>query len=439
MKRAPLSIAAALLCASLGQAHADDVRRPYVVRLADKPVAGYTGGVSGLRATQPAAGLHLDLNNPDVQIYGAYLTQKQAKVLATIASAQVHYNYSVVFNGFAAMLTDAEVRSLKANSEVAAIVPDAVRHMVTSYTPSFLGLDQPNGLWNQLGGKEHAGEDVVVGVIDGGIWPEHPSYADKVDAQGVPTWGAGTQVYGPPPASWKGICQTGEGFTAANCNNKLIGARYFDADFQASGNTMHWSDFESPRDSLGGSMGHGGHGTHTSSTAAGNNGVPAQVSGVPMGAISGMAPRARVAMYKICWSYNDDTDVTGASNGCFTGDSVAAIEQAVKDGVNVLNYSISGGEDIEDPVEQAFLHAVNAGVFVAAAAGNEGPADTVNHISPWLTTVAASTHDRQLDATLTLGTGTQYLGASLNLNPLPATALIRAEDAALPGADPLSV
>ena len=439
MKRVPLSLAAALLCASLGLVHADEVRRPYLVRLADKPVAGYTGGVSGLRGTQPAAGKRLDLNNPDVKIYGAYLSQKQAAVLSAISSAQISYSYNVVFNGFAAMLTDDEVRALAARSDVAAVTPDTVRHMVTSYTPSFLGLDQPNGLWNQLGGLEHAGEDVIIGVIDGGIWPEHPSYADKVDGQGVPTFGAGTQVYGPPPATWSGICQTGEGFTAADCNNKLIGARYFDADFLASGYTRHWSDFASPRDSLGGAVGHGGHGTHTSSTAAGNHGVPATVTGVPMGAISGMAPRARVAMYKICWSSDDDSDPTGATNGCYTGDSVAAIEQAVKDGVNVLNYSISGGEQVDDPVEQAFLQAANAGVFVAAAAGNDGPANSVNHISPWLATVGASTHDRQMDATLTLNSGTQYLGASLNLTALPAKALIRAEDAGLPGADASSV
>jgi subtilisin family serine protease len=154
-----------------------------------------------------------------------------------------------------------------------------------------------------------------------------------------------------------------------------------------------------------------------------------------------MAPRARVAMYKICWSYNGGFRVPGGiANGCFTSDSLAGIEAAVADGVDVLNYSISGGTSPRDPVEQAFRHAVEAGVFVAAAAGNAGPDNErdlpVNHISPWMTTVAASTHDRAHKATLTLGNGKQYQGASLSLAALPSAPMIRGEDAARPGTSP---
>jgi subtilisin family serine protease len=437
MKYHAISMAVLALCVGAAQtARGDELRRSYIVRLADKPVAGYTGGVAGLAATQPSYGKRLDLNSPDVKVYSAYLDQKRARVQSTLVNAPVSYDYKVVFNGFSAMLTDTEVRQLMASSDVAAVTANAMQHMETSYTPAFLGLDQPGGLWSQLGGKEHAGEDVVVGIIDGGIWPESLSYADRVDASGAPTFDAsGTLAYGPAPASWKGECQTGEGFTSAHCNNKLIGAQYFDADFQRTGYTMHWSDFRSPRDSIGGTVGHGGHGTHTSSTAAGNNGVQAMVNGVPMGATSGMAPRARVAMYKICWTFNDDRDATGGTNACFEGDSVAAIEKAVSDGVNVINYSISGADTIDNPVEYAYLQAANAGVFVAVAGGNSGPDNTVAHNSPWLTTVAASTHDRQLAATVTLANGNKYSGASLNLNPLPATAMIRAEDAGLSGAN----
>ncbi|MET0322331.1 MAG: S8 family peptidase [Duganella sp.] len=441
MKRQPVSLAVMLLCAAIAQvthtAHAaDEVRRSYLVQLADKPVAGYAGGTDGMRATRPAGGAHLDLNAPEVTIYSAYLDSKRAKVRATVATAPVMYDYKVVFNGFAAMLTDAEVRQLAASSDVAAIHADARRRMVTSYTPTFLGLDQPGGLWSQLGGKEHAGEDIVVGILDGGVWPENPSYADRVDSAGKPTFdAAGTLAYDAPPASWKGECTAGEAFEVSQCNNKLIGAQFFDADYREQGLAPHWSDFRSARDSVGAPFGHGGHGTHTSTTAAGNNGVAATVSGVPMGATSGMAPRARIAMYKVCWSYQDETDATGATASCFTGDSVAAVEKAVVDGVNVINYSISGGDRVDDPVEQAFLHASNAGVFVAAAAGNAGPDPSVAHVSPWLATVAASTHDRTMSAKLALASGVTYQGASLNLAPLPRSPMIRAEDAGLAGAD----
>jgi hypothetical protein len=437
MKRHSLSLAVLALLAGMGHAGADELRRPYLVRLADKPVAGYNGGVAGMPATQPVAGrgLHIDLNAPNVRIYSAYLDQKRAAVRAVVAAAPVSHEYKVVFNGFAARLTDSEVRALKANSAVAAIVPNTQRHMLTSYTPTFLGLDGPGALWSQLGGQEHAGEDVVVGIIDGGIWPENPAYADRLDSKGLPTFDTGAALaYGPAPASWKGSCQTGEGFTAQHCNNKLIGAQYFDADFQSIGYEPHWSEFRSARDSLGDPVGNGGHGTHTSSTAAGNR-APARLDGIDMGMVSGMAPRARVAMYKVCWSYNDDSQANGAGNGCWAGDSVAAIEQAIQDGVNVINYSISGGESIDDPVEEAFRQAANAGVFVAAAAGNAGPKASVNHTGPWVATVAASSHDREFIANVTLASGAQYSGASLNQTALPSTALIRAEDAAAAGAD----
>ena len=105
-----------------------------------------------------------------------------------------------------------------------------------------------------------------------------------------------------------------------------------------------------------------------------------------LGAISGIAPRARIAAYKACWGQGD-------AGGCFNADTVAAIDQAVADGVDVINFSISGSTtNFRDPVEIAFLFAADAGVFVAASAGNNGPeSGTVAHPGPWLTTVAAGT------------------------------------------------
>jgi subtilisin family serine protease len=435
----PLLLVAGPLLLTLPAAHADDTRHPYIVQLADPPMAAYTGGVSGLRATKAGAGQRLDLAGTAARQYGSYLRTQQDQAKALLPAGVVSRQYQVVFNGFAASLTDAEVRTLKANGKAVRITPDEQQHVVTNYTPTFLGLDQPGGLWEQLGGKEHAGEDIIVGVIDGGIWPENLSYADRLDAAGHPTFDSSAPLaYGPPPARWKGVCQAGEGFTAANCNNKLIGARYFDSGFRAGGLDIHISEFRSPRDSLGSPSGLGGHGTHTSSTAAGNANVPAQAgNGDLLGSRSGMAPHARVAMYKICWSYNNPGSTGGGvANGCYNSDSLAAIEAAVADGVDVLNYSISGGTSPRDPVEQAFRHAVEAGVFVAAAAGNFGPDNSVNHVSPWMTTVAAATHDRARKATLTLGNGKQYQGASLSVAALPSAPIIRGEDAVRPGASP---
>jgi subtilisin family serine protease len=438
MKMRPLSAAVALLLAGLAfSARADDVRRPYIVQLADKPVASYTGDISGLPATQPQPGARLDIDSSEVQLYSSYLDQKQSIVRATVANAPVMYNYSVVLNGFAALLTDDEVRALQARSDVAAVTPDTPRQVTTTYTSHFLGLDKADGLWAQLGGRDHAGENVIIGVVDGGVWPENPAYADRVDANGKPTFdNSATLAYDAPPSTWKGVCQPGEGITAASCNNKLIGAQYFDTTFRSLPQYVtHWTEFRSARDSIGGNVGHGGHGDHTSSTAGGNAGAEAIVSGIDLGPVSGMAPRARLAMYKVCWTYNDSTDPTGGKNSCFTGDSVAAIEKAVVDGVNVINFSISGGSTVTDPVEQAFLHASNAGVFVSASAGNDGPANAVAHISPWQATVAASTHNRELQADVVLGDGRKFTGASMNTAPLPAAPMITAEQAALPGAN----
>ena len=179
-------------------------------------------------------------------------------------------------------------------------------------------------------------------------------------------------------------------FNASNCNQKLIGARFYNEGYggTAGVKAVLPYEFNSPRD-------YDGHGTHTASTAGGNQNVKTTGQAAFYGTISGIAPRARIAAYKVCWG------VGGTANaGCFTTDSVAAIDQAVADGVDVINFSISGSRtNFRDPVEIAFLFAADAGVFVATSAGNSGPAEsTVAHPSPWVTTVAAGTHDRNYDA-----------------------------------------
>ena len=436
MQLRPLTLAVLAVLSGLAvQAGAEEARHSYIVQLADAPVANYSGGVNGLAATKPAAGSRLDVTAQNVQDYMAYLDQQQSNATAIVPDAQIVHKYKLVLNGFAARLTDAEVRALKKSSAVASISADEARTLDTNYTPKFLGLDTPgDGLWAKLGGMDKAGENIVIGIVDGGIWPEHASYADRVDNQGKPTFDVGGTLVYDTPSNWNGACVTGEGFTASHCNNKLIGARYFNAGFLSTGRQLHWTDFVSPRDSLAGATGHGGHGDHTATTAGGNSGAVGSLSGIPIGSMSGMAPRARIAAYKVCWTYPDATatDGTGTRNSCYNSDSVAAIDQAVADGVHVLNYSISGSQtSVTDPVEMAFFNAAAAGVFVAASAGNSGPTNAVAHLSPWLTTVAASTHNRASIATVNLVGGASYSGASYNQSPLPDTPTILARDAAM--------
>ncbi len=401
--------------------------RVFIVQLAGAPLASYDGRVPGLAATRPAAGARLATRSPSARAYLSFLDQRRAAVLSRVRGVKPLHTYGVTFNGFAAELTPAQISQLLATSDVVAVVPSEVRQLDTVYTADFLGLTQPGGLHTQLDAAARAvkGENVIVGVIDSGIWPESPAFSDKVGANGrpVPYHQPGTQVYGPPPAHWNGTCTTGEGFTTAMCNNKLIGARFFQADFAASGAVRAGLEYLSPREGAT-----SGHGTHTASTAAGNENVPiAAVSGVVTNLMTGIAPRARVAAYKVCW-----TATVAAQTGCYTSDMLAAIDAAVADGVDVINFSISGTQlFFNDPIEMAFLNATAAGVFVSASAGNSGPGNEVAHMSPWMATVGASTFGRNQGGFLTLGNATVVSGASTNFfGPVTSTLVLGTDVAA---------
>jgi len=354
----------------------------YIVLLKDVPVAGYAGNLAGYAATRPVAGQKLNKRSAAVQHYKAYLQSKHDEVLKSIGSARKVYEYHYVLNGFAAELTDAQVQKLRANKGVLNVAKDQLRQLNTASTPAFLGLSGPSGFWAMTGAK---GEDVIVGNIDTGLWPESNSFADRVNGQGKPDHNGDTVVYN-APQNWSGACWDGAAFSAAtNCNNKLIGAKWYNQGFGGdAGITDRWAfEYNSARDWAG-------HGSHTSSTAAGNEGVPITGPYAGFGAINGMAPRARIAMYKACWA-SAETNPVG---GCFNSDTSQAIEDAVSDGVDVINFSISGTQDqFLDSVEVAFFFAAEAGVFVAAAAGNDGPtASTVNH--PSCRGLAQQNHDR---------------------------------------------
>jgi subtilisin family serine protease len=387
----------------------------YIVRLKEAPAVAYDGGIPGLKPTRPAKGKKIDPESQPVMDYVAYLQARHDAVLAQNGGGQKLHSYGYAFNGFAAKMSAKQAKALASSPAVLNVWKDEERHLETNRTPIFLGLTAPGGLWEQLGGVGRSGEDIIIGMVDSGFWPENPSFSDR-DSEGK-------LVYQNIP-HWPGKCHPGEAFNASMCNQKVIGARYYNTGFggDAAVKARYPNDFNSPRDGSS-------HGSHTASTAGGNNGVQALVNGVNLGAISGMAPRARLSIYKTC--YGD-----GATSACFTSDSVAAIDQAVADGVDVLNYSISGSTTSNvDAVEVAFLFAVDAGVFVAASAGNSGPtASTVAHNSPWMTTVAAGTHDRLYASGAKFGTGPDRFGVSV-ANGTPMLPLVRAEDARLPGAD----
>ena len=416
-----LAIAAGLLAAACAANAQTAPRKTYIVQLADAPAATYNGTVRGLAATRVAPGVKFDATAPGVRAYVNYLNLRRSTALAAVGNAPVLHRYDLVFNGFSAKLTENEASSLKGTAGVVSVTESELRKLDTTRTPGFLGISAPGGLWSQLdaASRNVKGEDVIIGVIDSGVWPEDPSFSDKTaGSKAVGYNQPGTVVYGAAPAKWKGVCQAGEGFTSAMCNNKLIGARYYVTGFDAGPGLLADLEYRSPRDG-------GGHGSHTASTAGGNSNVDATIDGISAGVISGIAPRARIAAYKVCW----EATVT-ANTGCYTADTLKAIDDAIADGVDVINFSVSGTQtNFVDPVEIGYFNATAAGVFVAVSAGNAGPANTVAHMSPWLTTVAASTHDRYTVASVLLGSGASFSGPSYQGAGLPTKPLVLAQDA----------
>ncbi|XP_038689451.1 subtilisin-like protease SBT2.4 isoform X2 [Tripterygium wilfordii] len=259
--------------------------------------------------------------------------------------------------------------------------------LMTTYTPQYLGL--PKGVWSQEGGVRNAGEGIVIGFVDTGIDPLHPSFAyDPLD---------------PYKSKFSGVCETGPRFPSSSCNGKIVSARFFSAGAQAVAALNSSVDLLSPFDASG-------HGSHVTSIAAGNAGVPVIVDGFFYGHACGMAPRARIAVYKAIYP----------TVGTIT-DLVSAIDQALLDGVDILTLSIGPDEPPEDTLtflsvfDVFMLFARRAGVHVVQAAGNQGPApSTVTSYSPWTVGVAACTTDRRYPRTLLLGNGIRVEGVGLS-------------------------
>ncbi|MDH3532331.1 MAG: S8 family serine peptidase [Gammaproteobacteria bacterium] len=381
-----------------------ELRKVYIVQLKTPSTAEHHAAL-GASAAKPglpvASRSRFDKTSPALQDYAERLVEEQDRVLQRAGTdVELIYRYRYGLNGFAARMRPAEAHKLESAPEVLHVWEDEIRPLATNFSLEFLDLfDNEAGLRGAAGLD---GDGIVIGIIDSGIYPEHPALQESREAdrpQLCQSDWAENSLLGrwlchrfekmedvlvfEPPVNWAGTCQTGDQFTEANCNNKLIGARYFIDGAEASG-PIDVGEIRSPRDV-------DGHGTHTATTAAGNR-VSASIFNTFIGRIEGIAPRARIAAYKACWLRPDDIRAS-----CNTSDLANAIDAAVADGVDIINYSVGSSlTSITAPDDIALMAATKAGVFTVVAAGNEGPnLGTIGSPAggPWVITAAASTRD----------------------------------------------
>jgi hypothetical protein len=378
-----------------------------VVRLKYAPVASYRGNLKGLRATSPRVTGHaLNRRSAAVRAYGRYIARREASFKAALAArvpaAKAGRALRFVYGGIALRVPANKVADVLRLPGVTAVQRDTLQQPRTDAVSSFIGATK---VTREIGGVNGtAGEGTILADLDTGIWPEHPSFVDHGNLTPAPASAT------PRP------CLFGDNpLTPANdpfvCDNKVIGGRPFLDTYHAVVGDESFPG--TARDSEG-------HGTHTASTAAGGPVASAPIFGIERGPLTGVAPGAHILSYKVC-----------GTAGCFASDSVAAVEQAIIDGADVINFSIGGGNSgAPDPVDLAFLDAYNAGVLVSASGGNSGPgAGTVEHFWPWYMTVAASTQRRQFQSTLTVSGDGQTLslvGSSVTHGVTSATPIVNA-------------
>ncbi|KAL4615991.1 hypothetical protein ACB092_07G167400 [Castanea dentata] len=291
------------------------------------------------------------------------------------------YSYSHVMHGFSARLTPSQLAEIEESPAHLATFPGSTGKLTTTYSPKFLGLQQNFGIWPAAS----YGEDVIVGIIDSGIWPERESFNDE--------------GMSPVPQTWKGECENGTAFSPSYCNRKLIGARSFSKGIRAKGHEISKEEeFDSARDFVG-------HGSHTASTAVGNYVPGVSHFGYARGTAVGVAPRAHLAVYKVAW----------LKGQVELPDVIAGMEQAILDGVDIMSLSLNFHGQIPyfaDAIAKGSLSAVEKGIFVVCSAGNDYDFGTVTNAAPWIATVGAGTLDRSFHATMTLGNGVPIEGTS---------------------------
>lgn len=369
---------------------------PYLIQLVEPSLLG--AAREGLVAKRD--GQHLDVSDAQSVAYVAQLRDVQNALLQdlssslgrTLAPIDARYQFQHAFNGIAVRLTPAEAAIIARRAEVRSLQPMRTVPVSTDRGPQLIGAQsfwsgQQDGVTDRVfqsgfdpaSSLANKGEGVVVGIVDTGLNFANPSFAatDSAGYQHINPLGSGQYL---------GLCGTGgTPEWTPQCNDKVIGAY----DFASALMPDIWENDPAAVNGPG-PEDENGHGSHTASTSAGNA-VVAQVPGGPTANISGVAPHANLVVYDACYTTGD------GRGSCTYIALVASINQAVADGVvDVLNYSIAGGSDPwnEDP-SKAFLDAFDAGIFIAAAGGNSGPsASSIDHVEPWVSTVAASTHSR---------------------------------------------
>ncbi|XP_035548784.1 cucumisin-like isoform X1 [Juglans regia] len=301
---------------------------------------------------------------------GLHASMLQEVIDSNTGPESLLYSYKRSFNGFAAKLTEEEAQKMSGMEGVVSVFPNKQKKLHTTRSWDFLGFPQQVQ-------RTTVESDIIIGVLDSGIWPESDSFSDK--------------GFGPPPSKWRGTCRASTNFT---CNNKIIGAQYYRSNGDVFGN-----DIRSPRDSEG-------HGTHIASIAAGNVVNMASVQGLGSGTARGGVPSARIAVYKICWL-----------DGCSDADILAAFDDAIADGVDLISISVGGTADsyFKNSIAIGAFHAMRNGILTSNSAGNRGPAlATLTNISPWSLSVSASAIDRKFFTEVQLGNDKIYEGISIN-------------------------
>ncbi|KAH0721510.1 hypothetical protein KY290_006516 [Solanum tuberosum] len=329
------------------------------------------------------------------------ITDSHHDILSQVAGSKeeakkmMMYSYRHGFSGFAAKLTNSQAKQIGELPDVVRVIKNPLYTTHTSRSWDFLGLSRnsPNNLLN----KTNQGDGMIIGVLDSGISGESEAFNDN--------------GMGPIPSRWKGICKSEANFNATiHCNKKIIGARWYIKGFmEEKGLSQSIIDKTYNLSAVDAS----GHGSHCASTAAGSYVNNLQYYGLNMGTIRGGAPLARLAIYKICWKEMMAVYCSGA-------DILAGVDDAIKDGVDIISASI--GDifiNIAEVNEESVLgigsyHAVSHGISVIAAGGNSGPdSNTISNTAPWVITVAASNSDRHIVTPLTLGNNNTILGDGL--------------------------
>ncbi|KAJ1283342.1 hypothetical protein BS78_03G121200 [Paspalum vaginatum] len=364
-----LVLASRLLVPLLSAEPDHAARESYVVYMGS-PSGGGSGGGGDLDAVQAD---HLQMLSSIVQ------SDEQGRAALT-------HSYHHAFEGFAAALTEKEAAALSGHERVVSVFKDRALQLHTTRSWDFLEVQ--SGLRSGRLGRRATG-DVIIGVIDTGVWPESPSFND-----------AGMRDV---PARWRGVCMEGPDFKKSNCNKKLIGARYYGVQPESASNASSAAG-GSPRDTVG-------HGTHTASTAAGAVVAGADYYGLARGAAKGGAPASRVAVYRAC-----------SLGGCPESAVLKAMDDAVGDGVDVISISIGMASTFQwdflrDTIALGAFHAHQRGVLVVCSGGNDGPnPSTVVNSAPWILTVAASSIDRSFQSTIALGNGAVVKGVAINFS-----------------------